>query len=105
MTIPTNRMSYADVYEKFDEAYFGWLKFEVASNKIEAIKKAVEAVPSVIRMLLITTVRENTYLGKRAPAIAGKAAVPGEDKKESVVAAPATVEDMDKSIDALVKEV
>ena len=52
-------------------------------------------------MLLISTVRENTFLGKRAPAIAGKAVVPGEEAK---AAAPASVEEMDKSIDALVKE-
>ena len=91
-------------YEKYDEAHFGWFKFQVASNKIEGIKKAVETMPSVVRMLLITTVAENTYLGKRAPAIASKAAVPGEEKKDAA-AAPATVEDMDKSIDALVKEV
>jgi len=32
----------------------------------KSIKKAIEIVPSVLRMLVITTVHENTYLGKRA---------------------------------------
>ncbi len=92
-------------YDKHDSAYFGWVKFELATDKIEAVKKAVEAHPSVIRMLLITTVRENTYLGKHASAAVaapGKKAVDVEEKKE---AAPASIEEMDKSIDEMVKEV
>lgn len=103
-------------YDTYDVAYFGWVKFEVGSDKIEAIKKAVEIYPSVLRSLLVSTVRENTYLGKRAPVFATSAAsntarrtasenVSGdkvEDKKDE---APATIEEMDKSIDEMVKEV
>jgi len=95
-------------YEKYNEAYFGWIKFEVSSDAIEAIKKSVEIHPSVLRMLLTTTVRENTYLGKRAPAIAAEIAFKKspvekltEEKKE---VAPASIEEMDKSIDEMVKE-
>lgn len=93
-------------YDKYDIAHFGWVKFELGSDKIEAVKKAVELHPSVLRMLLITTVRENTYLGKRAPAVIlpGTVApeVVSEEKKD---VAPATIEEMDKSIDNMVKEV
>ena len=95
-------------YEKYNEAYFGWVKFEVGSDTIEAIKKSVEVVPAVLRMLLTSTVRENTYLGKRAPAIAAEINVKKdmiadkvETKKE---VAPASIEEMDKSIDEMVKE-
>lgn len=108
----------AGSYDAYDTAYFGWVKFEVGSDKIEAIKKAVEVVPSVLRMLLITTVRENTYLGKRVPAAVSfavrKAPFPGspeapmadkEARKEAAVpVTPASVEEMDKSIDEMVKE-
>jgi ribosomal protein S6 len=112
----------AGAYDSYDTAHFGWIKFEVGSDKIEAVKKAVEAVPSVLRMLLITTVRENTYLGKHVPAAASFAPsfvarkaplsslpegpyVPAEPKKEIVApAAPASIEEMDKSIDEMVKE-
>jgi len=96
-------------YEKYTESYFGWTKFEVVSDDIEAIKKSVEAHPSVLRMLLISTVRDNTYLGKRAPAIAAEIAL----KKDATVlkteegkkdVAPVSIEDMDKSIDEMVKE-
>lgn len=92
-------------YDNHDNAYFGWFKFELGSDKIETVKKAIETHPSIIRMLVITTVRENTYLGKRAStetaAPSGKKVVT-EEKKE---AAPASIEEMDKSIDEMVKEV
>ncbi len=95
--------SSAGTYIKYDEAYFGWVKFEVDSSLIDAIKKSVEIIPSVIRSLLIKTVRENTYLGKRANEIA-KSATPAttDDKKPTTTA---SVEEMDKSIDDMVKEV
>ena len=107
-------------YEKYNEAYFGWIKFEVGSDIIETIKKAVEIHPTVLRMLLTTTVRENTYLGKRAPAIAAEIAMKKDimnDKVEDasisvekrgtpskVVVEHASIEEMDKSIDEMVKE-
>lgn len=99
-------------YEKYDNAYFGWVKFELGSDKVEAVKKAVELRPAILRTLLISTVRENTYLGKRAPALnqiafapTASATISGaltDDKKD---VAPATIEEMDKSIDNMVKEV
>ncbi len=97
-------------YEKHDAAHFGWVKFELGSDKIEAVKKAIELHPSVLRMLLITTVRENTYLGKRAPAVVlasvpMTATVSGALIEEKKDVAPASVEEMDKSIDNMVKEV
>lgn len=111
------RKTVSGSYDKYNEAYFGWIKFEVGSNTIESIKKAVEIVPSVLRMLVITTVRENTYLGKRAMAVAaeigGRKAVAAPVERERLTekpsatakdAAPASIEEMDKSIDAMVKE-
>ena len=89
-------------YDTYDSAYFGWIKFEVGSDKIEVVKKAIEVHPSVVRMLLITTVRDNTYVGKRAVAAFPKAGAVVEEKKETP---PVTIEEMDKSIDAMVKEV
>jgi ribosomal protein S6 len=99
-------------YEKYDEAYFGWKKFELSSAQIEKLKKSVEEMPSMLRVLVISTVRENTYLGKRAAATLAKA-VPFEEKAVDAVVplaivpetAPATIEEMDKSIDDMVKEV
>jgi ribosomal protein S6 len=92
------------LYEKYDAAYFGWIKFEVGSDKIESIKGKIETHPSIIRMLLITTVKENTYLGKRSGLVAKKATEEGDEEKKEVIVAPASLEEMDKSIDAMVKE-
>jgi ribosomal protein S6 len=91
----------AGSYDNHDEAYFGWVKFEVDSGLIENIKKAVENHSKVIRMLLISTIRENTYLGKKAPAFVTTEKVAVEDKKDVT---PVSIEEMDKSIDAMVKE-
>lgn len=105
------------VNHRFDEGYFGWVKFEVSGKEIEEIKKAFEMHPDMLRVLLITTVRDNTYLGKKAVAAPvlvnsmNPEGVPGEvggtdlspvatsDIKEI----PTSVEEMDKSIDEMVK--
>lgn len=55
--------------ERFTQAYFGWVKFEAAPDKMDALKKSVESLDSVIRYLLVTTIRENTYLGKKASPV------------------------------------
>ncbi len=97
-------------HHRFDTGYFGWFKFELPAKEIEGIKKSFEENPHMLRMLLITTVRENTYLGKKSPVLMSE--VPVEPTVESgvelsgeaVVVPKASVEEMDKSIDAMVKE-
>lgn len=96
-------------YQKFDEAYFGWIKFELESSKVELVKKSIEDLPSIIRILLVTTVKENTYLGKSAPAISTgfvskRATIEGPVNIEKKDVTLATLEEMDKSIDEMVKE-
>jgi ribosomal protein S6 len=104
------KKSVSGTYEKYNEAYFGWTKFEVGSDIVESIKKEVEKHPSVLRMLLITTVRENTYLGKSAPAIAAEildkksSSDSDKDEEKNDSAPAASIEEMDKSIDEMVKE-
>lgn len=97
---------------RFDEGYFGWIKFELQANDIEEVKKAFEMHQDVLRFLAMTTIKENTYLGKRAPAapvivpatevpvesVESAGTVPPEEKPAS-----ASMEDMDKSIDEMVK--
>ncbi|MES3031541.1 MAG: 30S ribosomal protein S6 [Patescibacteria group bacterium] len=89
--------------QHFDQGYFGWFKFEMPAKSIESVKKAFEENASMLRMLLITTVKEATYLGKKAPAVIleGEAAVVAP---EVAATAPASAEEIDKSIDAMVKE-
>ena len=94
---------------KCDSGYFGWTKFEIEAEGIEAVKKALDAHDEVLRYIIIKTVHENTLLH-------GKMMLKKEDKvkKEEVMVddeALATIpeiekevvaEDIDKSIDDLV---
>ncbi len=97
--------------QTFDKGYFGWVKFEIKAKEIEGIKKSFEENASMLRMLLINTIKENTYLGKKSHAptveVNPEALVTSAvDPLAPEAAAPvATAEEMDKSIDAMVKEV
>lgn len=74
---------------KFDQGYFGWVKFELDKGSIEKVKAALDTDESVLRYLLITTVAENTYLGKSAPL--AKEEVIAEKTPEAVVEGEAPV--------------
>ena len=93
---------------RFTEGYFGWVKFEISATEIEAVKKALDLNENVLRHLLLTTVKENTYLGKITPTEAVEQslispAITATTAPAGAVAA--TVDEMDKSIDDMVKEV
>lgn len=103
---------------RFTEGYFGWTKFELASKDIESIKKAFDEHPQVLRSIIMTTVKENTYLGKLSQTITRSEDVAPEMAPEVIATEPAaaeapelaaavgagaSVEDIDKSIDEMVK--
>lgn len=94
--------------QRFDQGYFGWIKFELSAKEIEEVKKSFEMHPDMLRMLLITTVKENTYLGQKAAVVASLTDVPANETlpipgiEDKTI--PASIEDMDKSIDEMVKE-
>lgn len=80
---------------RFTQAYFGWVKFATEPENIVKIKEAFDADSEVLRFLLITTPRENTYLGKRTSTI----------MKEEVVEVPTeVVAEAEKSVDETPKE-
>jgi len=89
--------------QKFDHAYFGWVKFEVESSEISSIKKNIEALDAVLRALFIKTVRESTLMaGKVHAQDAEKAKQEGTAVDSGEVKPEQNVEEIDKSIDALV---
>jgi ribosomal protein S6 len=100
-------------HTRYNEGYFGWVKFSAMSSAIEAIRKAFDQNPNTLRTLAVTTLKENTYLGKRAktdsrgdmvkPAEA--AAVSAEIPTAAVIAtlSAAEIAKVDKSIDDMVK--
>ncbi len=52
------------VNRRFNQAYFGWVKFEGAADQIVALTKAVLDNPAVLRSIVINTVRENTMVSE-----------------------------------------
>ncbi len=91
---------------KFDTAYFGWMKFEMAPENIEAIKKTLERSEHVLRFIFIKTVRESTLAVLKAPHFHTEAKpIPGiSGKKEGDVKSPMSEAELDKTIAELVVE-
>lgn len=102
--------------QKFNEGYFGWIKFELPAVSISNIKQKLDNMPNILRHLIIKTVRENTvYLGKSTGTHSKNGdkpegeplPVPSEDsqaadKKEGKISSEVSGKEIDKSIDALV---
>lgn len=97
------------INHKYNQGYFGWIKFAVSSDDIGDIKVSLDGNNDILRYLLINTVRENTYMGKRATSFVkeerDETVAPQEGKEVVATPAPqASVEEMDKTIDEIVKE-
>jgi ribosomal protein S6 len=90
---------------KFDNAYFGWIKFEIDSEKISELKKKLSLNENLIRFLTIKTVRENTIASRRFTHKEGMRKRASFTKKEEEVSEPVEInkEEIDKEIDALVE--
>jgi ribosomal protein S6 len=89
---------------RFTQGYFGWFKFELAKKDIESIKKAIDENKNVLRSLIITTIRDNTYLGKKAAVASIIKLIEINEVAGEIVAGVASPEELDKSIDEMVKE-
>lgn len=92
-----------NVRNKFNNAYFGWVKFTMDSDKITELKKKLDLDPNIIRFLIIKTVKENTIATKRFTAGRGlqRTFVP---KKLDEPTGPINKEEVDKEIDALISQ-
>ena len=49
-----------------NDAYLGWLKFELEVAKIDEVKSAVEKMPEVLRSLVIKATRETIFTFAKA---------------------------------------
>jgi ribosomal protein S6 len=82
--------------ERFDSAYFGWVKFEMGSEEVLVLEKFLDANPSIIRFLLIKTLR-NAHIPPKPREMK-----PEVETDEEVLAPISSQEDIDKSIEELV---
>jgi ribosomal protein S6 len=58
-----------NVNVRFNEGYFGWIKFELESEKVKDLEKGLKLDDKIVRYLVVKTVRENTVFTKRAPVV------------------------------------
>lgn len=90
--------------KRFDQAYFGWIKFEASPSGIAELEDSLKKDENVLRYLVMKTIRENTFIAKKFTG------TKKESVDEAVVApaedvAPETSSDevLDKAIEELVK--
>lgn len=97
-------------YKTYDKAYFGFIKFELGEEGyVNNIDSAMKNNESVLRYILIKTVREDTMYSPKITVFSGKEAKDSKIKtlkedKDISDKQPASEEEIDKSIDALVAE-
>lgn len=67
-----------NVNVRFNEGYFGWIKFELDGAKVKELEKGIKLDEEVVRYLVVKTVKENTVFTKRAPVIKAESLVNNE---------------------------
>lgn len=85
----------------FDTAYFGFIKFDMDPAQVESITPDLSRNESIIRFMIVKTVRENTLAGRRMHAGAGRKRTTREDGAPE---AELSKEQIEAEIDALVTE-
>ena len=68
-----------NVNVRFNEGYFGWIKFELDGDKVKDLEKGIKLDEQVVRYMVVKTVRDNTVYTKRAPVIKAETLVNNED--------------------------
>ena len=92
--------SIANKKQKFSYGYFGWVKFECTTTQATVIKDYLDKNETLVRYLMIKTVRESTMSTKRAY---GKQDGPKRrTTPKTEEQAPINEEVIDKEIEALV---
>ncbi|TSC61857.1 MAG: Uncharacterized protein G01um101448_551 [Parcubacteria group bacterium Gr01-1014_48] len=88
----------------FSTGYFGWIKFEIAPESVEVLKGDFDKLGSILRFILVRTVRENTLFAPRSPVLSTKQ--PGSIEEGRVREPESTIsdEELDRSIEQLIAE-
>ncbi len=91
----------SNVRNKFNKAYFGWVKFTMSSQKVLEFKKRLDLDSSFIRFLILKTVKENTIATKRFVR-RETYRKPKTKNIENETAVLINKEEIDKEIDAMI---
>lgn len=100
------KKAFGGTYKVFDKAYFGFIKFELPEGgDIQNIDSSLKSNESVLRHLVIKTVRENTMYSPKITVFSDKESKPKITAvKVEKIEKPASIEEIDKSIDELIDE-
>ncbi len=92
--------------QKFDRAYFGWVKFETSPEHVASLKSTLPHEADMVRYLLIKTVKEDTMAPKKLLAGIREVTTKVETRKpvEVEVKVPVSEAELDKAVEALVGE-
>ncbi|MEK7390566.1 MAG: 30S ribosomal protein S6 [Patescibacteria group bacterium] len=88
--------------QKFNEGYFGWIKFELSVASISNIKQKIDKMPNILRHLIIKTVRENALYSSKSAGVHSKNGDKPEGETRGEIISEVAGKEIDKSIDALV---
>lgn len=98
---------------KFNNAYFGWVKFEGEATQISTVKKALENNENILRFLILKTTKEAAVVRKpfsfnakpiKSAPVAPKVAAKDEVKPGTEAPQEIDEVELDKTIDDLVIE-
>ena len=102
------KKAFGGSYKIFDKAYFGFIKFELGEEgDIKKIDLAMKNNESILRYIVIKTVRENTMYSPKITVFSDKEAKIKTIFKENKIAKvekKVNMEEIDKSIEALIEE-
>lgn len=87
--------------KNFDQAYFGWIKFETNPENIATLEDALKKDENVLRYLVVKTIKEDTFIAKKFTGAKVK-----EEEIEESKENKETEEDSkkDESIDKAIEE-
>ena len=88
--------------QKFNKAYFGWVKFEADPSQISNIKSKIENLINILRFIIIKTVKEDTMHAPKIPMFKKENSSKEEKKVEHIEKVKASEAEIDKSIDQLI---
>ncbi len=87
---------------KYDNGYFGWIKFEVVSGSVPLLKADLDKNASILRFMIIHTVRENTMVTQKM--VFKPVGEADKEKTDEEPLATVSEEELDKTIENLVVE-
>lgn len=89
--------------QNYGKAYFGWIKFEAEPGVLADIKDQIDAMGSILRFIIVKTVKADTMRSQRAPFFK-KENNKDKNEEDNDEAIEISEEEIDKSIDELLVE-